>query len=310
MTSLDELGPVDYVVVEFPAGEQNFTGEMADELVALVEAGTIRVIDVLILTKNEDGSVDAAELSDIEELGELEAIEAELAELLAADDVEDLAAAMDPGSVAGVLIYENLWAAPFASAARRAGGQLIADGRIPIQAIIASIEADEQRRSSDMPCDLHASDGSASSATRSPRPPPSPPSSPSPAPRPSPRPRWSPPPSHPAEGSAAAASDTPSSRSVSQPAAGASVTTLRAAPDHASTEQVSRSESCCVERPRDRLPRSRNDGFGDTVSAVTHAARSERKRLIAIVRDAPLRGCAPEGTRTPNLRSVVRCSIH
>jgi hypothetical protein len=143
VTSLDELGPVDYVVVEFPAGAQNFTGEMVEELLALVEAGTIRVIDVLILTKNEDGSVDAAELSDIPELGELEAIEAELAELLAADDVEHLAAAMDPGSVAGVLIYENLWAAPFASAARRAGGQLIADGRIPIQAIIASIEADE-----------------------------------------------------------------------------------------------------------------------------------------------------------------------
>lgn len=142
-TSLDELGPVDYVVVEFPAGAQNFTGEMVEELLALVEAGTIRVIDVLILTKNEDGSVDAAELSDIPELGELEAIEAELAELLAAEDVENLAAAMDPGSVAGVLIYENLWAAPFASAARRAGGQLIADGRIPIQAIIASIAADE-----------------------------------------------------------------------------------------------------------------------------------------------------------------------
>ncbi|WP_028051274.1 DUF6325 family protein [Cellulomonas sp. URHD0024] len=143
VTSLDELGPVDYVVVEFPAGEQNFTGEMVEELLALVRAGTIRVIDVLILTKNEDGSVDAAELSDIPELGELEAIEAELAELLAAEDVDKLANAMDPGSVAGVLIYENLWAAPFASAARRAGGQLIADGRIPIQAIIASIEADQ-----------------------------------------------------------------------------------------------------------------------------------------------------------------------
>ena len=143
VTSLDELGPVDYVVVEFPAGAQNFTGEMVEELLALVEAGTIRVIDVLILTKNEDGSVDAAELSDIPNLGELEALESELAELLAAEDVENLAAAMDPGSVAGVLIYENLWAAPFASAARRSGGQLIANGRIPIQAIIASIEADE-----------------------------------------------------------------------------------------------------------------------------------------------------------------------
>jgi hypothetical protein len=143
-TSLDELGPVDYVVVEFPAGASNFTGEMAKELVALVDAGTIRLIDVLILTKSDDGTVEAMELSDVPELGELEAIEAELAELLAADDVVNLAAAMDPGSTAGVLIWENLWAAPFASAARRSGGQLIADGRIPIQAIIASIEADDE----------------------------------------------------------------------------------------------------------------------------------------------------------------------
>jgi hypothetical protein len=142
-TPLDELGPVDYLVVEFPKGASNFTGEMAKELVALVEAKTIRVIDVLILTKNEDGTVESTELSEVAELGELEALEAQLAELLAADDVVHLAAAMEPGSTAGVLIWENLWAAPFASAARRSGGQLIANGRIPIQAIIASIEADE-----------------------------------------------------------------------------------------------------------------------------------------------------------------------
>jgi len=140
---LSELGPVDYVVVEFPAGETNFTGEMANELVALVDAGTIRVIDILILTKNDDGTVDAMELSDVPNLGDLQVMEAQLAELLAADDVEMLAAAMEPGSTAGVLIWENLWAAPFASAVRQSGGQLIANGRIPIQAIIASIAADE-----------------------------------------------------------------------------------------------------------------------------------------------------------------------
>jgi Family of unknown function (DUF6325) len=142
-TDLDSLGPVDYLVVEFPAGKSNFTGEMTTELLALVDSGTIRVIDVLILTKNEDGSVEATELSDIDGLGELQAVEAQLAELLAEDDVENLAAAMEPGSTAGVLIWENLWAAQFAAAARRSGGQLIANGRIPIQAIIASIEADE-----------------------------------------------------------------------------------------------------------------------------------------------------------------------
>jgi Family of unknown function (DUF6325) len=142
-TSLDELGRVDYLVVEFPAATSNFTGEMVDELLALVDAGTIRVIDILILSKHEDGTVEAMELSDIGELGELQALEAELAELLAEDDVENLAAAMEPGSTAGVLIWENLWAAPFASAVRRSGGQLVANGRIPIQAIIASIEADQ-----------------------------------------------------------------------------------------------------------------------------------------------------------------------
>ena len=141
-TSLDDLGPVDYLVVEFPAGASNFTGEMKTELLALVDTGTIRVIDILILTKDTDGAVDAMELSDIGELGELQALEAQLAELLAENDVEQLAASMEPDSTAGVLIWENLWAAPFASAARRAGGQLIANGRIPIQAIIASIEAD------------------------------------------------------------------------------------------------------------------------------------------------------------------------
>jgi len=79
----------------------------------------------------------------VDELGELQQIEAQLAELLAEEDVVNLAAAMEPGSTAGVLIWENLWAAPFAAAARRSGGQLIANGRIPIQAIIASIQADE-----------------------------------------------------------------------------------------------------------------------------------------------------------------------
>jgi hypothetical protein len=141
--SLDELGPIDYVIVEFPAGAQHFTGEVVDEIVALVEAGTIRVVDMLILAKDADGTVEAMELSDIDELGPLVAIEAELAELLAEEDVEHLAAAMEPGSVAGVLIWENLWAAPFGAAARRSGGQLIASGRIPIQAIIAALEADE-----------------------------------------------------------------------------------------------------------------------------------------------------------------------
>ncbi len=140
--SLDELGPVDYLIVEFPAGAQNFTGEGAAELVKLHDAGIIRIMDILILVKEDDGSVDAMELSDVAELGELAQIETQLVKTLASEDVVHLAVAMEPGSVAGVLVYENLWAAPFASAMRRAGGQLIANGRIPIQALIAAVEAD------------------------------------------------------------------------------------------------------------------------------------------------------------------------
>jgi hypothetical protein len=142
--SLDQLGPVDYLVVEFPAAASSFTGEMAAELRALADSGTIRVIDVLILTKDAAGTVEATELPDVGELAEPHVIKAELGELLAADDVGHLAAAMEPGSTAGMLIWENLWAAPFASAVRRSGGQLLANGRIPIQAIIASTEPSRQ----------------------------------------------------------------------------------------------------------------------------------------------------------------------
>jgi hypothetical protein len=142
-TSIDELGPVDYLVVEFPAGHSNFTGEGATELAQLVESETIRVLDLLILTKNDDGTVDAVEIDDLEQLDELRGLESELAELLSADDVANLAAAMEPGTTAAALVYENRWAAPFGSALRRAGGQLVANGRIPIQAILASIEAVE-----------------------------------------------------------------------------------------------------------------------------------------------------------------------
>jgi uncharacterized protein DUF6325 len=140
--SLDELGPVDYLIVEFPAGQQNFTGEGVRELVKLHESGTIRVMDILILQKADDGTVMAQELGELGDSDELVALEGQLVQTLAEDDVENLAAAMDPGSVAGVLVYENLWAAPFASAMRRAGGQLIANGRIPIQALIAAVESD------------------------------------------------------------------------------------------------------------------------------------------------------------------------
>ncbi len=140
--SIDELGPVDYLILEFPVGAQNFKGEVADELLRLSDAGTIRVLDVLLLQKSEDGTVDALEIDEAPGLDDLRVLEAGLAEILAADDVVHLANAMEPGTVALALVWENRWAAPFGSAARRAGGQLVATGRIPIQAIAASMEAE------------------------------------------------------------------------------------------------------------------------------------------------------------------------
>ena len=141
--SIDELGPVDYLVVEFPADQQNFTGEGAEELLRLHDAGIIRVMDLVLIAKGEDGTVMAQELGDLENLGEFARLETELAETLAEEDVLRLGEVMQPGSLGAVLVYENLWAAGFGSALRRAGGQLIANGRIPVQAIIAAIEADE-----------------------------------------------------------------------------------------------------------------------------------------------------------------------
>jgi hypothetical protein len=140
---LDELGPVDYLVVEFPPDTANFTGEMAAELASLHGAGTIRLLDILILRKDDNGEIEALEIDDLEEVSEIVHLEAEIAEILAADDVAHLAAAMENGTTAGVIVWENTWAAPFASAARRAGGQLVATGRIPIQAILASLEAED-----------------------------------------------------------------------------------------------------------------------------------------------------------------------
>jgi hypothetical protein len=139
---IDDLGPVDYLVVEFPAGQSNFNGEMAAELASLNRAGTIRLLDLLILQKDADGAIEAFEVDDFDAVDELVELEGEIAEILAAKDIANLAESMHPGSVAGCIVWENRWAAPFASATRRAGGQQIASGRIPIEAIVASLEAD------------------------------------------------------------------------------------------------------------------------------------------------------------------------
>ena len=140
--SIDELGPVDFLIVEFPPGQQHFTGEAAEELLRLHDSGIVRIMDLIVLVKAQDGSVEARELSELPTLGEFERIEAQLVQTLGHQDVDHLAGALEPGSVAAAIVYENLWAAPFASALRRAGGQLVAAGRIPIQSILAAVEAD------------------------------------------------------------------------------------------------------------------------------------------------------------------------
>ena len=142
---IEELGPVDYLVVEFPAGKADFSGAMAEKLKALVEGGTVRVLDLLIITKDEDGTVDAFELEDFEDdqADALRDFGFELADLLSEEDVDHIAAALEPGTVAAALVWENTWAAPFAASIRHSGGQLVASGRIPVQAILAALEADD-----------------------------------------------------------------------------------------------------------------------------------------------------------------------
>ncbi len=148
---IDQLGPVDYLVVEFPGS--NFTGEILPELVDLVQRGIVKVLDLVLIKKEQDGSFEAFEFDDIEDglLGELRELERELTDVLSEEDVASAAEALEPGSTAGLLVYENLWAAPFASAVRRSGGQLVANGRIPVQALIAAIqvEADNDAEAAD-----------------------------------------------------------------------------------------------------------------------------------------------------------------
>lgn len=139
----DEMGPVDYLVVEFPGNRM--TGEGFPLLVDLVDRGLIRILDLTFVRKDEDGSVTALEIADLTGDGNLDlaVFEGARSGLLGQDDLEEAAAAVEPGNSAGLLVYENVWAAPFAAALRRSGGQLVASGRVPVQAIIASLEAVE-----------------------------------------------------------------------------------------------------------------------------------------------------------------------
>jgi hypothetical protein len=133
-----ELGPIDYIVLEWPDRQPD--GTVAPMLIDLVDRGIIRILDIAFMAKNEDGTIDTLDLA---ELAGFEEFEGAASGLLGTDDLEEAAAALRPGTSAAVLIWENRWAAPVAVALRRSGGELVASGRIPVQAILASLEAAE-----------------------------------------------------------------------------------------------------------------------------------------------------------------------
>lgn len=137
-----EMGPIDYILVEWPGRQPN--GEAAPHLVDLVDRGVIRILDLAFVTKDEDGTVAGLELSDLGDgAGELEVFAGASSGLLGDDDLTEAAAALEPGTSAAILVFENTWAAPFAAAVRRSGGQLVASGRIPVEDVLAALDAAE-----------------------------------------------------------------------------------------------------------------------------------------------------------------------
>lgn len=138
-----EMGPIDYLVVEFPGNRM--TGEAFPILLDLVDRGVIRILDLVFVRKESDGAVSAIQVADLDGDGQLDlAVFAGASSgLLDEDDLQDAGGVLEPGSSAGILVYENVWAAPFATALRRGGAQLVASGRIPVQALLASLEAEQ-----------------------------------------------------------------------------------------------------------------------------------------------------------------------
>jgi hypothetical protein len=137
-----EMGPIDYVLVEWPGKQPE--GEIAPHLVDLVDRGLIRILDLAFLVKDEDGTIAAVEISDLgDEVAELSIFEGASTGLLDEEDHAEAGAALEPGTSAALLVYENTWAAPFATAVRRSGGQLVAGGRIPIEDVLAALDAVE-----------------------------------------------------------------------------------------------------------------------------------------------------------------------
>jgi hypothetical protein len=140
---LDDMGPIDYLVVEFPGSRM--TGEGLPLLVDLVDRGIIRILDLVFVKKELDGSISGLALADLDKDGKLDlaVFEGASSGLLTQEDFDEASGVLAPGSSAGILVYENRWAAPLAKALRRGGGQLVAAGRIPVQAVLAALDATE-----------------------------------------------------------------------------------------------------------------------------------------------------------------------
>lgn len=137
-----EMGPIDYLLVEWPGRQPN--GEVAPHLVDLVDRGLIRILDLAFVAKDEDGTVAGLDLADLGDgATELTIFEGASSGLLGDDDISEAAAALEPGTSAALLVFENTWAAPFAAAVRRSGGQLVASGRIPVDDVLAALDAAE-----------------------------------------------------------------------------------------------------------------------------------------------------------------------
>ncbi|MBC2641163.1 MULTISPECIES: DUF6325 family protein [unclassified Rhodococcus (in: high G+C Gram-positive bacteria)] len=141
-TDFDELGPIDYLVVEFPA-DRKPDGSALPLLIDLVERNIIRVLDLVFVRKESDGSLAGIAVEDLGFEGGVDVtLFAEAATgLIDRTDLEEVAAVLEPGCSGAILVYENCWAAPFASALRREGAQLVASGRIPVQGILAALDA-------------------------------------------------------------------------------------------------------------------------------------------------------------------------
>ncbi|MEV0169991.1 DUF6325 family protein [Streptomyces sp. NPDC050803] len=138
---VEDMGPVDYLVVEFPGNRM--TGKGLPLLVDLVDRGIIRVLDLLFIRRDEDGTVSALELTDLGDEVDLSVFEGASSGLMGQEDMDSAAEVLAPGNSAALLVYENVWAAPLARELRRGGAQMVASGRIPVQAVLAALEAAE-----------------------------------------------------------------------------------------------------------------------------------------------------------------------